>query len=542
MRRLDLVHVRVLDRALWHKVLGLKVGLVLLVHLAHLERQVGLGPLHKLVVEGPRRVSNLDSKRGARHTVLRLPPVQKRLHRHVPLVNHNLVPHSKAVLGKRHNLLLLLVLRVVDRVRLALDRPRNILGRRLRVNLHQHRHRKVALQVLERCLAALLQQLDQLQAHKPSHKRRRRRKRRDDPPRNQLGLQKINLLNRVVARTKIRKRRDKVHVEVAVVVLLKRQRAHLQPPKRPKRRKLPQIRLGLIHNAPLIHLHRLPLPLRLLLPSVNLGILRRHKLLDSNLAQHPLDHVGVTQRLVPRNVVHLRTQVGRAHDEAHMHRILRIKHKRRREPLRRRPEGRTARVLHVLGARKHKLLDLVAKVLLKLDTRPRNTLLHRPHPPLALQQTLKHSTKHLVRLLGRPHPVGQNLPPRSPDLATHLRHKPFPLLKVLRCLPSLRLKHPNKLAPPKRQAVVDVVRKVVKRTLRRLLGLRVLAPTIVDRPVRDHALHIALGPHRPALKQRLAKKHTPRVNILPRLDIVKRIHDPVKPLPKSIVVHTLSRR
>mmetsp|Transcript_46877 Transcript_46877/g.111634 ORF Transcript_46877/g.111634 Transcript_46877/m.111634 type:complete len:233 (+) Transcript_46877:712-1410(+) len=232
---------------------------------------------------------------------------------------------------------------MVHRVGLALDGARDRLGRSLWVDLHEHRQRQVRLEILENNLHRVaLQQLQQLDAHEASHHGGGGGKGRDDAPCDQPRLELLDLLDGVVARAQVRERGDEVHVEVRIVVLLEFEGSALGPSELGARGQ---------HRQLLRHLHEDGLVVRgrgrryvsvgVLLAGLDGDAALCGELRNDHVCQEGEERCAVPLRRVPRNAVDLGLEVGSGDDEVEVLLVGCIERQRRREPLGRRPEGRS---------------------------------------------------------------------------------------------------------------------------------------------------------------------------------------------------------
>eukprot|EP00754_Rhynchopus_humris_P015442 Rhum_TRINITY_DN14440_c23_g1::Rhum_TRINITY_DN14440_c23_g1_i1::g.90701::m.90701 len=465
-----------------------------------------------------------------RQLLLVLEPLHQARDRDVPLrLDHNRVPHRLRV---RHRHLVDVHLHGGVEAGAALDG-----GRRGRLGLGEEREGKVAEGVAEEVCILLAHNLVQLQAHEAGGKRRGRGDGRDDPAGLQLGLEEVHLIDDVVPRAQVREGLDEVDVEVEVLVLL--ELVHEQRLRQRRRGER-----GVDGRARVVHLLAVVvagLGLHLLRGGLaGLVRLRLHLRLegleggDGHLLERLLEVRRVP--LLALDVVHLRAQVGRRHEELHRHRVAAVELDHLREALGRRPERGAGVGGHVLGAVVHEQLHTVHEVCLVLLARPRDAVVERRRALVddRVHQPAGHGTVELR--------VARQLVEDGLDVLVRLHQVVHERLAALRELVRVRrhrLEVADELGPGKAEAVVDVVREVVQRALGGLLLGGITGGAVVLGLEGHDALRVALRAEGAALEQGLRVQHALRVDVQARLHVVERVHHQVDLVPEGLREHVL---
>mmetsp|Transcript_47908 Transcript_47908/g.124379 ORF Transcript_47908/g.124379 Transcript_47908/m.124379 type:complete len:270 (-) Transcript_47908:1088-1897(-) len=98
----------------------------------------------------------------------------------------------------------------------------------------------------------------------------------------------------------------------------------------------------------------------------------------------------------------------------------------------------------------------------------------------------------------------------------------------------------NEFRPCPRQTVVYCMRKVVDRTVRRLLFWGIDTCSIVFRNMRNNDLNVTFGSKSAALKERFAEEDTSIVYVQPCFDVVKRIDNTIQAVPELVIKNMFS--
>eukprot|EP00047_Mylnosiga_fluctuans_P019583 m.84068 g.84068 ORF g.84068 m.84068 type:complete len:1015 (-) comp8186_c0_seq2:29-3073(-) len=379
--------------------------------------------------------------------------------------------------------------------------------------------REIGKAVAEGRQGVALDDLVELEKNQASNKGRRGRNGRDDLAGNQLGLVAIRRLDLVRGSAQVGRRRNEIHVEVCVVVLLKVAdgQLHAREVRRRRERSNQALQLALLRRLGGALLGRL------LLVGLDVHAALGLELGDVHLADD-LEHGVARDGALELECV--RAQIRGSNDEVDVQLVVGVEDNGVRAALVARPERHALVALagHLVRREvEEQLHDLVVEEILEAQTSPLDAV-------RKVDRFVQHeAVPDRVDSLNR---VAAGLLQQALDVAR--------LAQILVDHVWRLLEQALKEVTGPLQSVLDEVREVLEGADRDRLLWRILRRRVRLRQVRQHNLGIALGAEGARLQQRPAVEDTALVHVASGLDVVKRVGNTVDGTEELVAVDGLS--